>query len=107
MSRPPPRLTRTDTPFPNTTRVRTPDEPAGSRLGGRVSWSPMGGTGPHFARVVKGSGIRMRAGKEPSGAPGGSPVLSRALSQALKFSGAEVLRQIGRASCRERVCQYV
>src|SRR3546814_7103077 len=53
----------------------------------------MGGTGPHFARVVKGSGIRMRAGKEPSGAPGGSPVSSRALSQALKFSGAEVLRR--------------
>src|SRR3546814_14622758 len=35
----------------------------------------------------------MRAGKEPSGAPGGSPVSSRALSQALKFSGAEVLRR--------------
>src|SRR3546814_16777827 len=51
----------------------------------------MGGTGPHFAGVVKGSGIRMRAGQEPSGAPGGSPVSSRALSQALKFAGAEVL----------------
>src|SRR3546814_16421030 len=112
MIRRPPRSTRTDTLFPYTTLFRSEardqlDRAAkiaeiGFELGGRV-------------------GVEHRHGESLSDRSRGSP--RRAASDSYAFESARTgrapparscksgrlrsCRQIGRASCRERVCQYV
>src|SRR3546814_19465340 len=82
----PPRSTRTDTLFPNTTLFRS--------------------IVPRFMldRVVKGEGRALlpfaRLSSDPKAAP-------RRDDQRQMHDRARVGDEIGRASCRERVCQYV
>src|SRR3546814_18901547 len=102
MIRRPPRSTRTDTLFPYTTlfrshhvRVATPEDPATSRFG------------EHFYEFLPRSMIgsvksaweleRKRLARQNKGV----------WSVANENLQAWAMTEIGRASCRERVCQYV
>src|SRR3546814_12589399 len=123
MIRRPPRSTRTDTLFPYTTLCRSsstvngfggallPSLENGSVIAPRPEWpgrprppssgsssSPQGGPWPAIAR---GLGVLARGG-------GSRPALRmRELSPDQSFHRARGAAEIGRASCRERVCQYV
>src|SRR3546814_20152952 len=77
---PPPRSTRTDTLFPYTTLFRSVEPPLPRRVPDRLERH------------------------------GGEPRLGRQLRRDLPVRQCDAAlraRQIGRASCRERVCQYV
>src|SRR3546814_13126579 len=103
MIRRPPRSTRTDTLFPYTTLFRSWFGCAGERGGGIAAWLDFARAAPtllpdHDLAFLCNSGHEY----ENLGA-----------EEALKAAApkpAEThfwLHQIGRASCRERVCQYV
>src|SRR3546814_13157929 len=111
MIRPPPRSTRTDTLFPYTTLFRSGD------LNMRGAFIHMAADAAVSAGVVVGA-LAMMA----TGAAWIDPVMSLViaaiilwntwglLTDAVKMSLDAVppgIDQIGRASCRERVCQYV
>src|SRR3546814_11567495 len=118
MIRRPPRSTRTDTLFPYTTLFRSPAAPPRRegfkhklfRYLGYIFWPPFlrGDLGAVNRRMLLGAWtcvLLLLAGA------GGWLVTT---GQSLPFlPGSEVvigvtrLTQIGRASCRERVCQYV
>src|SRR3546814_19075475 len=89
MIRRPPRSTRTDTLFPYTTLFRSPvDAPA---------------------RRQRGAGARRR-GCRPGAAVAGGRRRPRRRADPLRAglrAPEEGPPEIGRASCRERVCQYV
>src|SRR3546814_12190909 len=101
MLRRPPRSTRTDTLFPYTTRVR-------SALCGTAAAEPQPlrlSTGPLAFELVGGNVHAVRIG--------GVEIL-RAIQYLIRDGDWGTLRpaiadleEIGRASCRERVCQYV
>src|SRR3546814_14266253 len=107
MIRRPPRSTRTDTLFPYTTlfrsggqcwrfllRLRAPHgslDPGGFDYEGWLFRQHIGAT----------ASVR---DAEPCGIASGATVLK--LRQAWATQVDQVLGQIGRASCRERVCQY-
>src|SRR3546814_11114732 len=103
MIRRPPRSTRTDTLFPYTTLFRSPEAAPPGAAGAR----PL-----HEQRLPvrfpdpRGEAPQRRGGdlRNPPGEPDG-PRRRRGLHGRIQYllRGAE----IGRASCRERVCQYV
>src|SRR3546814_15211002 len=106
MRRRPPRSTRTDTRFPYTTRVRSELEGAGALQGRRLQ--------QHAAAdaLVEGRRFEKRC---PDGEPveppgGGANVVEgrrRYRCGRIDLVQHEFQLEIGRASCRERVCQYV
>src|SRR3546814_14817132 len=114
MIRRPPRSTRTDTLFPYTTLFR-------SNLDAfRASWNPMFVVfaPPREAAKLKESaflgflGTRMPVRvvtlpeallrQYPDKPPAG-----KAFHPAMPYAVSSLVQEIGRASCRERVCQYV
>src|SRR3546814_14051877 len=116
MIRRPPRSTRTDTLFPYTTLFRSPWPVDVDRK----VWETRRFTlplGTHFTRMVStiasdsdepllvGIGI----GKRTTGAGAGELTVDRAKGLLSWWGPADGDhgRKIGRASCRERVCQYV
>src|SRR3546814_12035322 len=113
MIRRPPRSTRTDTLFPYTTLFRAPTAKSHKGASGkRRSERPR--------RHAFGRASRRRAGSESArtAAFSGFPPESLSWDLKIKFAVPSAgchdclypfleLRKIGRASCRERVCQYV
>src|SRR3546814_14817122 len=101
MIRRPPRSTRTDTLFPYTTRFRSRDG-VRRRIARRV-----GAASPVPDGVETYAIVRTQASKRFRGAGLGHLVAGAVVlvpvGEVLQFR----LLQIGRASCRERVCQYV
>src|SRR3546814_14538820 len=108
MIRRPPRSTRTDTLFPYTTLCRsvlldaTPEDLPFRRV---VVWRTKAALwlvhGLARLRLLKPLAARLK--------PGGKPIeLTPKQAAALgRFHHVKTLVEIGRASCRERVCQYV
>src|SRR3546814_19899401 len=104
MIRRPPRSTRTDTLFPYTTLFRS----RGEGISPRGSTMAEPGTPPVIG-IIGGSGIyeieglgnaEWRSIESPFGAPSDALLCGALDGQRLVF-------QIGRASCRDRVWQYV
>src|SRR3546814_12023786 len=95
MIRRPPRSTRTDTLFPYTTLFRS-----GCRTDRRLWRRPVRGRNARNPRGRPPAGIADRAcrrgGAQGRGASGGE-----------EREGAARAAKLGRAACRERVCQYV
>src|SRR3546814_17262163 len=95
MIRPPPRSTRTDTLFPYTTLFRSASasvcSSASPCLGG-----PQRGFPQSWERTVMFSAACHRLGAGPAEE-----------CPSTRTSKSPVVHQIGRASCRESVCQYV
>src|SRR3546814_11423907 len=103
MIRRPPRSTRTDTLFPYTTLFRSLLKGVGAdQMGGHLAGEDDDGDRIHKRVGDAGDGVR-RAGaggdEHDARLAGGSRVTLR------RMHGG--LLKIGRASCRERVCQYV
>src|SRR3546814_11149565 len=104
MIRRPPRSTRTDTLFPYTTRFRSElaDLPGiAERLATidrAVDYDARFAQALHGRPVVLGFFFKPRLGD-------GEPAMTGSLCAPL--ISAQDAKQIGRASCRERVCQYV
>src|SRR3546814_17177257 len=104
MIRRPPRSTRTDTPFPYTTRFRSGNLAAGFDVqdhdgqlrGGASLVRPLSPDG--------GYGWNLRAQHDADSDAAQGEIAWRADWGQLNTG---VRQQIGRASCRERVCQYV
>src|SRR3546814_17997330 len=108
MIRRPPRSTRTDTLFPYTTLVRSAGDDAAARRvdGKRVE--------PLADRDTRADGAGRRVEQKDRGlvADAGAEQLVRLrqifhLRHIAADLPARFFLQIGRASCRERVCQYV
>src|SRR3546814_10948060 len=100
MIRRPPRSTRTDTLFPYTTLFRS----CGAVEARGVAERPGGGAGVARGRAVPpGRGAVVAGGVAAH--PGGGAILAR--GSAFPSGRGAAVAQIGRASCRERVCQYV
>src|SRR3546814_14503362 len=100
MIRRPPRSTRTDTLFPYTTLFRSRDEPddvRDLRHGQDIVRSAAGGEPCPWARIGRRRGCEARTADLWAAGDG----IAGAGTRAGAFD------QIGRASCRERVCQYV
>src|SRR3546814_20796286 len=100
MIRRPPRSTRTDTLFPYTTLFRSlGEEEMAAHLAGEL--------GLHFAHL--GLDQRMASAPHQWAAAVAQDVLLQAATalDVVDDHRARVALQIGRASCRERVCQYV
>src|SRR3546814_12874718 len=98
MIRRPPRSTRTDTLFPYTTLFRSDDAPANA--GTLASEIRLRSRPRHVGRHL---GPRPLAGLGSAASRATVPRSGRRKSQPTNAQGAE----IGRASCRERVWQYV
>src|SRR3546814_20597472 len=105
MIRRPPRSTRTDTLFPYTTLFRSPS--------GHNGGAPARDEPRHAGRLLR-AGKRACRRRRGGGGPaaGGSTCTARAAGQSRQGANAFALEpaegwQIGRASCRERGCQYV
>src|SRR3546814_13980443 len=122
MIRRPPRSTRTDTLFPYTTlfrsyRDRTAEHGRGRQ---RPEIAPVQAVGMIGIEQQQLAG-RERAATLPSGqrtavsvtdqGDGNRPSINAdiraAPANALSRLGGDMLQQLGRAACRERVCQYV
>src|SRR3546814_11572352 len=99
MIRRPPRSTRTDTLFPYTTLFRSHHRIFGSKV--------------LFLQDF--DGVMIRSADLDRPAPTADPVMARYARQYLESLNTggqhaladKVRQQTGRASCRERVCQYV
>src|SRR3546814_15022327 len=111
MIRRPPRSTRTDTLFPYTTLFRSADRPAQHihpQIDVRSAGDLLSRAG--FAMpVVDGDSLTVRYSSLFSlmadlRGMGASNML---MSQPPQMLRGTLAREIGRASCRERVCQYV
>src|SRR3546814_19853456 len=101
MIRPPPRSTPTDTLFPYTTRVRAKRAGrTGRELGDRAD-----AVGP-LSVVAARSWACRRGMAAPQERPAGCLARS-ACGDGLLGIRSCIGPEIGRASCRERVCQYV
>src|SRR3546814_17127358 len=101
MLRRPPRSTRTDTLFPYTTLFRSPD--VGFNIVSR--WARTGQLRVDGARATPGD--RVAEGqviRVPPEVKAAAPVKR---VRTIDLSEDEIAFEIGRASCRERVCQYV
>src|SRR3546814_14696930 len=98
MIRRPPRSTRTDTLFPYTTLFRSVDGIAGHVIIAARTEQP---------RIIE----AIAPGAAPAAAPAPSAVEERVrraeAGRAHLFPPIVDAIEIGRASCRERVCQYV
>src|SRR3546814_18138757 len=102
MIRRPPRTTRTDTPFPDTTLFRSSRSYSWSMsddLFGSVPTTPIDYDASHIEVLEGLEPVRRRPGMHIGGTD----------ERALHHLASEVLdnSKIGRESCRERVCQYV
>src|SRR3546814_13683443 len=112
MIRRPPRSTRTDTLFPYTTLFRSRGEAVGDDEAGAVDPQRVHGLlDQHLGAGVDGArGLvedqDRRLGQEGAG-DGQQLLLAGADVVALLVDEGVVAVEIGRASCRERVCQYV
>src|SRR3546814_12434257 len=90
MIRRPPRSTRTDTLFPYTTLFRSLTHNQAIRM--EQVFASMG------QGEQKSLNIMVKADVQGS---------AEAITEALRKIPSEEVKEIGRASCRERVCQYV
>src|SRR3546814_14693530 len=109
MIRQPPRSTRTDTLFPYTTLFRSADEAAGKARPGLVRADPRRELGTADGAPGEIGEDVGRPGDEhhPEGQSEPGPIASeQGESRDGDVEIAADHRQIGRASCRERVCQY-
>src|SRR3546814_17274838 len=98
MIRRPPRSTRTDTLFPYTTLFR-------SRVGGVAFGDPRGV--PRLRRV-EADKLHLACGAHRSARRGAWGTVGTLVSlRSVRAVERRRAGQIGRASCRERVCQYV
>src|SRR3546814_19810939 len=100
MIRRPPRSTRTDTLFPYTTLFRSLGAPAGA---------DGAGDGDFYLDDRVDAGVDDPPGRDRLAAPsqGDHAMTPREISSRDWFGKlSAALVQIGRASCRERVCQY-
>src|SRR3546814_15471110 len=112
MIRRPPRSTRTDTLFPYTTLFRShfqgaspvalPSRRHGSGLISMQTLILLMRFGR--LRVARGDGFMMVIEEPELHIP---PPLQRKLVRLMQSMATQTIIQIGRASCRERVCQYV
>src|SRR3546814_12251430 len=107
MIRRPPRSTLTDTLFPYTTLFRSP-HPRRSRGGAPRAGPPRGQLrrgAPAHGRDVR----HLAEAARGRAAAGGAGLAAAALPAglAVRRLWPRVAREIGRAVCRERVCQYV
>src|SRR3546814_17269527 len=100
MIRRPPIATRTDTRFPYTTRFRALSAALGETCKGKFELTtPLYNIWAEYCRA---------AGDDPGSQKAMGGRLKRAGCQFKKSNGIRAYYgQIGRASCRERVCQYV
>src|SRR3546814_18543596 len=104
MIRRPPRSTRTDTLFPYTTLVRslgTGGDAGAMHEAETILGDRAGGV------AIDGAAAQHRAGIGIEGFPAGT---AQALAEAVgadELDEGDLHVQIGRASCRERGCQYV
>src|SRR3546814_14457987 len=114
MIRRPPRSTRTDTLFPYTTLFRSVDDLANqieqfrhAPIGGYFGWCP--GVGKKEGRIATAiGGIHRRHRRDLQPAPLQIfPDLHMLPVDSIAQSENAVFGKIGRATCRERVCQYV
>src|SRR3546814_18587505 len=106
MIRLPPRSTRTDTLFPYTTLFRSDLlDAAAVGEGAAAVGLPLVhlAEGPQHGEVHQAARLGGNGGVAPAEAP--APLGHRLLKGAAEVVG--LLQEIGRASCRERVCQYV
>src|SRR3546814_20676457 len=109
MIRRPPRSTRTDTLFPYTTLFRSVAGDAGNPRGARAAARHAATDRGH--RAVSAPGHRAAAAA-PAHPPCASGVVERAAGPAgaatgVPGTGRRAGAELGRASCREGVCQYV
>src|SRR3546814_16195580 len=113
MIRRPPRSTRTDTLFPYTTLFRSLSSPGNPFADARsTSANPFAGNdsraGSNDQDIVEGlllaSGLQDIVFVDPATTGFGDALHTW---QAGELTGAVYVIEIGRASCRERVCQYV
>src|SRR3546814_16421610 len=106
MMRRPPRSTRTDTLFPYTTLFRSPDERHRGVTSGRFLFG-MESAGINQSAIADILGERCA---DPAALFRPRQVNILAIKEPQRFTGIlerTVDPEIGRASCRERVCQYV
>src|SRR3546814_13708946 len=109
MIRRPPRSTRTDTLFPYTTLFRSGDELQSTHVPSPSAWTttlveygePIGGIGAKFGCGLHGDRCCFGASRQHR------QLVIEACQIQLDPNAVMTLLQIGRASCRERVCQYV
>src|SRR3546814_13374218 len=116
MIRRPPRSTRTDTLVPYTTLFRSMTTTSGIHVGGQLL-KASDASGPRSARSIlrnptvdaavleTARGGILREGLGFDGADVGAVL--NVTPDHLGLKGIDTLEEIGRASCRERVCQYV
>src|SRR3546814_13975834 len=107
MIRRPPRSTRTDTLFPYTTLFRSShkERHLNELLDGRHRWLPtVERLRPH---LPWGLVLRQIQALPPPVRSFSERTLVKACRTLVREGYAEPAIQIGRASCRERVCQYV
>src|SRR3546814_14773497 len=100
MIRRPPRSTRTATLFPYTTLFRSSDNARLLQAGRIDGWFTLRTVGRATWQLLGFAAQDLRAG-EPFAQ------MSFWIAASHDLPAATVIRQIGRASCRERVCQYV
>src|SRR3546814_11072698 len=112
----PPSPTRTDTLFPYTTLFRSPLTIKWTLSRGVLSLNrrffPATGQrwrhGQSFSEMAVGPFFPLRrAGRAASAALRNAPSASRTLERCRPHKSSSKRIEIGRASCRERVCQYV
>src|SRR3546814_16105192 len=101
MIRRPPRSTRTDTLFPYTTLCRSEAEAGGQQV---VAVAMVAAAFGREHRGLRGAALRAAgAGAEQQGEGTGGGGVRRNFDHAATVASPG---EIGRASCRERVCQY-
>src|SRR3546814_15560227 len=105
MIRRPPRSTRTDTLFPYTTLFRSAPDQSYQRIlvpldGSRWAESVL----PLAARIARAANAEILLAHV---VPAPEMIEARPLEMEDKELRQSLIEQIGRASCRERVCQYV
>src|SRR3546814_19923015 len=102
MIRRPPRSTRTDTLFPYTTLFRSPPIAGSNGNGGNALFGPC----KVEQAITSITYVGGPAYVEPAAGSAERPIFERIRRELMKGQ-RQKFRQIGRASCRERVCQYV
>src|SRR3546814_16052628 len=109
MIRRPPRSTRTDTLFPYTTLFRS------ARFAAGLGFADLAPDLLHLSKrcLIDGLGVMLAGSEQPGMAAArprsqgsDAPALGWALRKEIRHAQARQT-EIGRASCRERVCPYV
>src|SRR3546814_20498031 len=108
MSRRPPRSTRTDTLFPYTTLFRSKgpnNSPAPLARFGSAGYAPCKIDGP--SPINQNTALGNSFVSNPTYSLSLNAPYRQDFGELTSVNGLNRFRQIGRASCRERVCQYV